>query len=62
MLASLINQQITEITRFDVLKQVHVLLASHAVSDAMGKQFIVCKHVFFGLAVKMTSLRWGDHG
>ena len=66
MLASLIRrpsyQQITEIPRFDVLKQVHVLLTKHAVLDAMNKQFIVCKHVFNGLAVKMTSLCWGDHG
>ena len=66
MLASLIRrpgyQQITEITRSDVLKQVHILLTKHAVLDAVNKQFIVCKLVFNGLAVKMTSLRWGDHG
>ena len=66
MLASLIRRpgylQITEIPCFDVLKQVHVLLTQHTVLDAVNKQFIVCKHVFNGLAVKMTSLRLGDHG
>ena len=66
MLASLIRrpgyQQVTEILRFDVLKQVHMLLTLHAVLDAVNKQFIVCKHVFNGLAAKMTGLRWGDHG
>ena len=66
MLASLSRhpgyQQITEIARFDVLKQVHVLLTCHAVLDVMNKQFIVCKHVFDSLAVKMTNLRQGDHG
>ena len=66
MLESLIRrpgyQQVTEILRFDVLKQVHVLLTLHAVLDAVNKQFIVCKQVFNGLAVKMTGLRWGDHG
>ena len=40
MLASLIRrpgyQQITEIPRFDVLKQVLVLLTKHAVLDAMN--------------------------
>ena len=45
-------QQITEILRFDVLKQVHGLLTCHAVLDVMNKQFIVCKHVFDSLAVK----------
>ena len=66
MLASLIRRlgylQITEISRFDVLKKVHVLLTLHAFLDAVNKQFIVCKHVFNGLAVKITSLRWGYHG
>ena len=66
MLASLIPRsgylQITEIPRSDVLKQVHVLLTYHTVLDAVNKQFIVCKNVFNGLVVKMTSLRWGDHG
>ena len=55
-------QQITEIARFDVLKQVHVLLTCHAVLDVMNKQFIVCKHVFDSLAVKITNPRQGDHG
>ena len=55
-------QQLTEITRFDFLKQVNVMLTCHAVLDAMNKQFIVCKHVFDNLAVKLTSLRQGDHG
>ena len=66
MLASLIRrpgyQQVTEILRFDVLKQIHVLLTLHAVLDGVNKQFIVCKHVFNVLAVKITGLRWGDHG
>ena len=43
MLASLSRrpgyQQITEIPRFDVLKQVHVLLTCHAVLDVMNKHF-----------------------
>ena len=56
------NQQITEIPRFDVLKQMHVLLTCHAVLDVVNKQFIVCKHVSDSLAVKMTSFRQGDHG
>ena len=55
-------QQITEIPRFDFLAQVHVLLMCHAVLDVMNKQFIVCKHVFDSLAVKMTSVRQRDHG
>ena len=54
-------QQITEIPRLDFLKQIHVLLTCHAVFDIMNKQFIVCKHVFDSLAVKMTSIRQGDH-
>ena len=66
MLASLRRrpgfQQITEIPRFDFLKQVHVLLTCHAVLDVMNKQIIVCKHVSDSLAVKMTNLRQGDHG
>ena len=45
-------QQITEIPRFDFLKQVHVLLTCDVVFDAMNKQFIVCKQVFDSLAVK----------
>ena len=65
MLASLSRrpgyQQNTEIPRFEVLKQVHVMLTCHAVLDVMNKQFIVCKHVFDSLAVKMTSIRQGDH-
>ena len=65
MLASLSRrpgyQQKTEILRFDVLKQVHVLLTCHAVLDVMNKQFIVCKHVFDSLAVNMTSICQGDH-
>ena len=55
-------QQITEIPRFDFLKQVHVLLTCHAVLDVMNKQIIICKHVSDSLAVKMTSLRQGVHG
>ena len=59
MLSSFIRRsdylQITEIPRFDVLKQVHVLLTYHAVLDAVNKQFIVCKHVFNSLAVKITT-------
>ena len=66
MLASLSRrpgyQQITEIPRFDFLKQVHVLLTSHAVLDVMNKLIIVCKQVSDNLAVKMTSLHQGDHG
>ena len=66
MLASLSRrpgyQRITEIPRFDFLTQVHVLLTCHAVLDAMNKHIIVCKHVSDSLAVKMTSLRQGDHG
>ena len=65
MLASLSRRpgykQITEIPRFIVLKQVHVLLTCHAVLDVMNKQFIVCKQVFDSLAVKMTSIPQGDH-
>ena len=65
MLASLSRrpgyQQMTEIPRFDVLKQVHVLLTCLAVLDVMNKQFIVCKHVFDSLAVKLTSICQGDH-
>ena len=66
MLASLSRrpgyQQITEIPCFDFLKQVHVLLTCHAVLDVMNKHFIVCEHVFDSLAIKMASLRQGDHG
>ena len=53
MLASLNRrQQITEIPRFDFLKQARVLLKCHAVLDVMNKQFFVCKHVSDSLAVK----------
>ena len=66
MLASLSRrqgyQQITETQRFDFLKQVHVMLTCHTVLDVTNKQFIVCKHVFDNLAVKMTSLCQGDYG
>ena len=66
MLASLNRrpgyQQITEIPRFDLLKQANVLLTCHAVLDVMNKQFFVCKHVSDSLAVKMTNLRQGDYG
>ena len=66
MLASLSRrpgyQQITEILRFDFLMQVHVLLTYHAVLDVMNKHIIVCKHISDSLAVKLTSLRQGDHG
>ena len=65
MLASLSRrpayQPITEILHFDFLDQVHVLLTCHAVLDVLNKQFIVCKHVFDSLAVKMTSLHQEDH-
>ena len=60
MLASLSRrpgyQKITEIPRFDFLKQVPVLLTCYAVLDVMNKQFIIYKHVSDSLAVKMTSL------
>ena len=66
MLASLSRhpgcQQITEMPRFDFLKQVHVLLTCHAFLDVMNKQLIICKHVSDSLAVKMTSLCQVDHG
>ena len=66
MLASLNRcpgyQQITEIPRFDFLKQVHMLLTCHAVLGVMNKQIIVCKHISDSLAVKLTSLHQGDHG
>ena len=66
MLASLSRrpgyQQITEIPRFDFLKQAHVLLTCHAVLCVMNKQIIVCNNVSDSLAVKMTSLRQGHHG
>ena len=56
MLASLSRrqgyQQITEMPRFDVLKQVHVLLTCRAVLDVMNKQFIVFKHVSDSLCRK----------
>ena len=45
-------QQMTEIPRFDFLKQVHVLLTCHAVFGVTNKQFIVCKHVFDSLSGK----------
>ena len=54
--------QIIEIPRFGFLKQVHVLLTCHAVLDVMNKQYIVCKHVFDSLALKMISRHHGDHG
>ena len=44
-------RQIAEITRLDLLKQVHVLLTCHVVLNVMNKQFIVCKHVFDSLVV-----------
>ena len=66
MLASLSRrpgyQQIKEIPRFDVLKQVQVLLTCYAVFDVINKQFIVCKHIFDNQAVKLTNLCQGDHG
>ena len=55
-------RQITEIPRFDFMKQVHVLMTCHAVLDVMNKQIIVCQHVSDSLAVKMTSLPQGVHG
>ena len=55
-------QQITEIPRFEFLKQVHVLLTCHTVLDVMNKQIIICKHVSNSLAVKMTSLGQEVHG
>ena len=36
----------TEISRLDFLKLIHVLLTWHVVLKAMKVQFIVCKHVF----------------
>ena len=66
MLASLSRrrgyQQITEIPRFDFLKQVHVLLTCHAVLGVMNKQIIVCENVSDSLAVDLTSLHQGGHG
>ena len=55
-------RQITEISRLDFLKQVHVLLTCHVVLDVMDEQFMVCKHVFDSLAVKVTNLGQEDHG
>ena len=52
----------TEISRLDFLKLLHVLLMWHVVLMAMKVQFIVCKHVFDSLAVKKTDLVLGDHG
>ena len=44
MLASLSRgqgyQQITEILRFDILKQVHVLLTCHVVLDVMNESLL----------------------
>ena len=54
-------RQITEIQRFDVLKQVHMLLTCHVFFDVMNDSFIFCKHVFNSLAVKITNIRQGDH-
>ena len=51
-------QQISEMPRFDFLKQVHVLLTCHAVLDVRNKQFIVYKHVFDSLAVKDKPPQW----
>ena len=66
MLASLSRRpgygQITEILRLDFLKQVNVWLTCHIVLDVMNEQFIVCKHVFDSLAVKMTNLGQEDNG
>ena len=55
-------RQITEISRLGFLKQVHVLLTCHVVLDVMDEQFMVCKHVFDSLAVKVTNLGQEDHG
>ena len=55
-------RQITGIPRLDFLKQVHVLLTCRIVLDVMNESFIISKHVFDNLAVKMTHLRQGDHG
>ena len=55
-------RQITEIPRLDFLKQVHVLLTCHVVLDVIDKQFMVCKHVFDSLTVKVTNLSQEDHG
>ena len=54
-------QQITEIPRY-LLKQVHGLLTCHIVLGVMNESFIMGKHVFNILAVKMTTLRKGHHG
>ena len=66
MLASLSRcpgyQQITGIPSLGFLKQVLVLLTCHVVLDVMNEAYIVCKHVFDSLAVKMTHLHQGDHG
>ena len=66
MLASLSRRpgyrQITEIPRLNFWKQVQALLTCRVVFDVMNEQFIVCKHFFDSLAVKMTNLRQVDHG
>ena len=55
-------RQITEISRLDFLKQVHVLLTCHVVLDVMDEQFMVCKDVFDSLTEKVTNLSQEDHG
>ena len=54
-------QQTTGIPRLDFLKQVHMLLTCPVVLNVMNKSFIVCKHIFDRLVVKMTNLCQGDH-
>ena len=55
-------RKITGILRFDFLIQVQKLLRCHVVLDVMNESFIVSKHIFDSLAVKMTNLRPGDLG
>ena len=52
----------TEISRLDFMKLVHVLMTLHVVLKAMKEKFIVCKHIFDSMAVKKTDLILGDHG
>ena len=59
--AQAINK-ITEIPRFDFLKQMHVLMTCHAVLDVMDIQFIVYKQVFVSPTVKKASHRQGAYG
>ena len=54
--------QITEIPLFDLLEADTRVADVPRSLDVMNDQLIVCKHAFDSLAVKMTSIRQGDHG